>query len=293
MTGGRTLTVLAALGALLGPQRRCAAQELALKLDLEYPSVLQYEAVNVFLHVRNESDTALIIEEGAEWNSSHLTFSVMRDRRTPVAVTGTRPLVTRLRVEPDQGKQVFADISESFDMVTPGKYSVAARVDWNGQTIESESRVVEVVRGIELTNVRRAVPGYPDLTRKYSLRYWPRAGTEWLFLTVDEEPTGMNYGVFALGKLVRVVAPVVKVDRMGKVVVVHQSGAQCMTRSVFVSTRQGVQGVDQTYHLPSGEPYPFVRDRQTPGPPRPETPGPGGDAAGAGKKPVDLPPAVP
>ena len=55
-----------------------------------------------------------------------------------------------------------------------------------------------------------------------------------------------------------------KIDRAGKLVIVHQSGVMVHTRSVFSSTREGVKFVDQTYHLPDGSPYlqkPEKRDK--------------------------------
>jgi hypothetical protein len=255
-----TVRAILLLGAASAAMRG-AAQDLDLKLSAEHASALKYEPVNVFLTIRNDADTALVIDERAEWNVSHVTFTVLRDRTVPVRSIGERPCVERLRIDPDRKGEVCTDLADTWDMVDLGQYTVAARVDWNGRTFQSEWLTVEVVKGIEVAAVSRAVPAYPDLTRGYSLRYWPRSGTEYLFLSVDEEPTQVNYGVFALGKLARVIAPVIKVDRQGRVVIVHQSGPDCLTKSVFESSRAGVRFVDQTYHLPSGEPYPFVRRR--------------------------------
>jgi hypothetical protein len=77
-----------------------------------------------------------------------------------------------------------------------------------------------------------------------------------LFLTIVESASGMSYGVFDLGLLVRVSAPTVMVEGSDRVKVNHQSGPDRYTKTVFESRLDSVRFIDQTYHLANGDPYP-------------------------------------
>jgi len=241
-----------------------AAGEVDVGLELEYDGYLQCEPVMVFLKLHNDTAAPLVIapDPGAGADTAAVTFEVKRytrNRTVDIKPSGAAPVVKRVTVHPNGDQEILADISMFYGLATLGRYSVTARVEWFGRRYQSPVRSFEVVRGIDVAHAARTVPEYPDRLREYDLRYWTRRGAEYLFLTVSEEDGKINCGVFPLGRIVRMGKPVLRVDRDGNVVVVHQSGRNCLTRSAFTSTREGVRFVDQTYHLPDGGPYPFVR----------------------------------
>ena len=160
------------------------------------------------------------------------------------------PLVKGVVIEPGRGREIRRDLTLWYDMGAMGRYMVTAEIAWDGRIMASRPVVLEVVRGIELQQVSRGVRGYPNLKRTYSLRYWPREGAEQLFLSVDESPTGLNYGVFRLGPVVRVFKPVVEVDGQGKIVVVHQSTSRRFVRSVLKGSRERIYFEGQSVHVP-------------------------------------------
>jgi len=231
---------------------------LDVTLDLEHETCLQYEAVVAIVTVHNDTDSSLVIHKKS---ASRLFFVIERKRDELVSMINDEPPVRRLAVDPDETGRVLVDISRLYDVAATGRYFVRAVITRNGQRSESGRKVLKVVQGLELASVTKSVPGYADLDRTYKLRYWVRKDYEHLFLCVDEKESRLNYGVFELGRLVRVTEPLLEVDRKGNVIVVHQNGKDSHTRSVFKSERNGVTFVDQTYHLPDGKPYPFLRRR--------------------------------
>lgn len=234
-----------------------AIGELYVGLKLEHSSVLQFEPAVAFISIYNDSEIPFVLDEDALDNNTHVSFMIERKPDKPVARINTEPFIRKLKLMPNETREILVDISLLYDIGSEGRYIVAAKIDWHGKMFESNKAVIDIVRGIEIATVSKNVPGYPELIRKYSLRYWGRDNSEYLFLCVDEEEIGTNYGVFKLGRLVRVFKPVIEVDRAGNVKVLHQSERNCYTRSIFKSSLAGVQFIDQTYHLPDGEPYLF------------------------------------
>ena len=129
---------------------------------------------------------------------------------------------------------------------------------WRGVVFKSNVIELDVVEGFKIKSVDKNISGYIDKIRTYSLRYWKRGNAEHLFLRIDENDNHMNYGVYDLGKVIRVFDPILRVDSVDTVKVVHQLGRDCYKKTLFVSTPTGVSFVDQSYHLKSGAPYPYM-----------------------------------
>jgi hypothetical protein len=242
------------LALLWGPLG--AAGEVRVKLKLEYTSYLQFEPVNARVVIENNSDYELVIGKGESDGNSRMEFIVERDKDRPAKRIEKRAIVTNFKVKPGETYEVMRDVTTWYDLTTMGRYTIRAVVYLNGQAWESNPAIVDIVSGIEVASKTKSVPGYEDLVRTYTLRYWSRGGVEYLFLSVDEESTKLNYGIIELGPIVRVAKPVVDVDKNGNVIVVHQSSRDRFTRTTFKSTRSGIEFIDQKYLLENGAPYP-------------------------------------
>ena len=153
------------------------------------------------------------------------------------------------------------EVGDWHRLTRPGTYTIRVEAKFAGRVYESNPVTLPVVTGLVLAETQQVLPGYPDRQRRYGLRYWKRDGHEHLFLRVDETVAGVNwnYGSVDLGRLVRFFQPTLSVDREGRVRVVHQSGRDRMTRSFFKSDPDQLRFVNQTHHLPTGEPYPGLR----------------------------------
>jgi hypothetical protein len=229
------------------------------KLAMEHGSYVQFEKANAFITLHNDDDNPFLIrttEEG-KVEGGDIDFVIeRRGRRGLVRRIRRGPIVTSLGVMPDTTKAVIIDVGRWFDLSASGTYLVRAQVRRGGVTYTSKTVAVEVVPGIELVKVTKPVPGYNDRVYRYSLRYWTRGRREYLFVRMDNPSSSENMGVFLLGRLLRVTDPVMRVDRHGKVVVVHQSGPKRHTRSQLQGSDDMLRLIDQTYHLPNGKPYP-------------------------------------
>lgn len=229
------------------------AEGLRLELKLENNSVLQYEPVIAFLTLHNDTPTPLVIEEGSDRNQAHVDFVVRKTPGDSVPRLKKDPVLARLNIEADAKEETMIEISDFLDMKGKGRYLVHAVAEWNGRTYASEIAMIDVVDGFELASVTRSVPGYPNMVRRYTLRYWSRNRQEYLFLVVDDENAKLNYGVFSLGPLVRVHDPRIEAGRSGYITVVHQLGPDSYVHSFFESTRDGVHFLDHEYRREDGE----------------------------------------
>lgn len=249
------------LGLWLAGLASPAAAERLVSMRFEHAQTLPFEAVHVFITLDNDSNYPLIIGPRYPDANAEVHFLVRRDRsREDVPRRREGSLWERLVLNPGERREVSVDLSSWYDLSREGRYVVRLVVDWHGQRFSSRDMLLDVVNGIEIDKVVREVPDHWERLRRYSLRYWPRNGSECLFLCVDEPETQTNYGVFALGRLVRVFRPRLSIDRFGKVMIVHQSAFDRYTRTIFESSATGIRFVDQTYHLPDGQPLPSLSD---------------------------------
>ena len=232
-----------------------AVAGLKLSLRPAHASVVRFESIPVFVKIVNDSGKVFATRGAGDAKGAEVTFVIERADQRLVSRTRKEPMCEKFSLGPDEGREIMVDVSRWYEMASIGKYVVRAAVEWEGQSFLSDQVLLDVVNGIEVAEVEREVPGYPDRVRRYSLRYWPRESGEHLFLSVDEDRAHMNYGVFEVGTVLRVMRPAIEVDRAGKVRVTHQSGPDRVTRTLFESAPDGVVFVDQTYHNLDGSPY--------------------------------------
>ncbi|MFC1499103.1 hypothetical protein ACFLS1_11640 [Verrucomicrobiota bacterium] len=232
--------------------------QLRVGLKLEHTSVLQFEQAKVFVLLFNDSNIPFAIDESSKDNKAHLNFIVAKGPNDIIYKSNNKPIITKLKLKPGEKREIMVNLSRWYNIRSEGGYFVSAVIDWGGSTFMSDKRMFDVVSGIEINKVRKGVPWDIKSVRTYSLRYWPRERKEYLFLRVDgEEAKGrVNYGVFQLGRVIRVFKPVLEIDRLGNIKIKHQSDQDCFAWSIFKSLEKRVLFVDQTYHLPDGKPYP-------------------------------------
>lgn len=264
----RTNGPVAAITAVAVLAVGVAHAQVKVGVRTEYASVLINENLNVFVTIENQTGGPIVINQEGGGNID-LRFIVMcdGDKHRPVKRSHDRPLVSRMMARDGETYEGMVDVAHAFDIGGEGRYTIVAEVEWKGRLYRSESAMVDIVRGVELTSTDAAIKGYEDLVRRYSLRYWNRDRYEHLFLTVEQPGTGDNLGVFDLGAVVRVFTPVVLAQSSGDVLVVHQSGPDRYTRTAFRSTRADFVFVDQVYLREDGSAYEAKRpvaDVQTP-----------------------------
>lgn len=248
------LTALVAMLAWAAPQ---AQAQVRLLLRFEHASYLQFETVNAYVSIYNDADQPLCIGNGSSNLFSELSFMIGQQRDDWLDKRKAGAVLEGLVLEPGEQRDVAIDISRPYDLSAMGRYQVQAILrDKGAVTAVSPQESVEIVRGIEIERVERAVPGFPDRLRTYSVRYWRRNRFEYAFLSVDEDPGRVNYGVYQLGKIVRTERPTILVERDGKVTVRHLCAPDSVIRTVFMSEEDGMRFVDQRYENLDGTPFP-------------------------------------
>jgi len=252
------IRILAAVALTGLPVEYAGAVQLGLRLG--HHSYLRFERMPAFITIRNDTESPLVLGAGDGMSDPKLEMTVARKGGGDVVRINAKPLVSDFRVLPEETRDIMLDVSVWYDVRKMGSYVISAVVRHGGLQYESNSLMIDVVSGIEIGGISRAVPGLPKVLRRYSLRYWSRDRREYLFLSVEQAGDGYNYGVFQLGPIIRVFKPVIEVDRSGNVEVVHQSGRHRFIRSVFRSTMEEVRFIDQTYHLSHDQPLLPGRD---------------------------------
>ena len=223
---------------------------------MEHAQLLKFEPAMIYLQLDNRLGSGTVIGP----KPGQVRVAVEVDLASGGRATRTRPepILSLLALEGGESRTLRFDLSRWYDLSTPGRYLARATAEWKAERFVSRGVSFDVVSGMALARVRKYLPGYDDVERVYTVRYLARRGSEEAFLCVDEVPSGLNYGVFRLGQIIRLFRPTVEIDSRGRVTVTHQSRPYCYTRSVFLSSRHRVYRVDQTYHLPDGRPYPLA-----------------------------------
>ena len=235
---------LAACGGVLLLWGGTVMANIGVELQMEHSSLMLHEPVIAFVLIRNESSEVLTVDEGGGGATAQLDFHVERGVNEPVARTIRTALVGRNRLRPGERRSFMIDVSRNYDMGHRGGFSMRAEVTWRGIRYASGLKHIDVVYGLPLMETRVTNAGTGEL-RTYQLRYMNRGGQERLFITVDDETSRKNFGVFDLGPLVRVYHPRMEVKPTGWITVIHQSGSAMYTRSVLDSNDNAVWFIDQ------------------------------------------------
>jgi hypothetical protein len=247
---GRRAVALTALLFLAGAAAR---GDIGVTLTMEHTDYIQFEPIIGYLTIVNDTTEPIVIGDTGEGESNTVVQVVVTRGGDTLDPVNDKPFVRRAVIMPSDSHVAMLDVSLWFDMAATDRFFVEAVVTRGDEEGRSKTWMVNVVRGLEVVKVVRGLPGYPGRERTYSLRYWTRERTEILFLSVDEERTGVNYGVFVLGAIVRVQNPRLEVDRNGFVSVTHRTAFNRYARTVFESTPDGVRFIDQSYAQgPSG-----------------------------------------
>lgn len=253
-----------------------AMGQISVGLKVENAAVLQYEPLRATVTVLNNAGEPLVIGDKGE-GTAYLRFVIQREDDRYVHRGNDSPWMRGEKVGVGERREMSLDLARWFDVSTAGAYKIVCDVEWNGVRYEATPVNVDVVKGMPIAMVQAGVVGDEGRVRTYGLKYWSRGRYEHLFLVVEEPASGMNYGVYDLGMLIRVFQPKVVVEGNGRVRITHQSAPRRYTQTVFDSRKDEVRFVDQTHHLENGTPYPSEDPQPAP---KPELPA----AAAAPKK---------
>ena len=236
-----------------------ASAQIELSCRLVNARVLQFEPVLVKMEISNRSFQPLRLSSSDA--NALLTFDVEQGPGMLVLSTETPLPAEQVTIAPGDTWKGTVNILPAYPLHSTGPYTVAARLDWNEKAFVSGKMFLDVLPGLEIQKVVSGVPGDSSVTRTYSLRTLSRDRKESLFLRIDDEEQEQCYGVLDLGTIVRMFTPVMSVDSIGNIHILHQAGPWQYSRHVFTPTGEplsqetyvGEGGQVQMEQKPSGQ----------------------------------------
>lgn len=201
-----------------------AMAQVKLGFKVEPTVALQYERVGAELTIQNNADRPM---DSSSNGNCRVSYIVRRaDGSMLSAKDGIPPMSVLV---PPARTLTFADaLSQRYDLGPVGAYTIQARVEMGDYIFSSEKRYVDIVPGTEIESLDAQTE---QGERKYMLRLVNRDKHDRIFLRIDDNR--VCYGVFDLGRIVRMSSPEMKVDAAGAVHILHQSSPHEYSYAVF------------------------------------------------------------
>lgn len=114
-------------------------------------------------------------------------------------------------------------LNDLYALNQAGSYTVEVEVEWGGLSFSPPRKYLDVVPGITIAEMESGVPGGRGV-RHFLLKVLNRDRQDRLFLRMDDPVGEVCYGVFDLGRHVRMEAPTLRMDGSGFLHILHQSG---------------------------------------------------------------------
>jgi len=223
---------LALAGILLAASPFLALGQLAVELSLPSSNVLLFESVIGKVTFWNNAGRVIVFGEKPEF--AQLRFGIELGQGKLINPVSTAPLMTSLALAPGETRSMEFNITRLYAMNEIGRYSIQARVDLGGETYVSPSVHLDVIKGSELSRIKAGVPDDLRASRTYVLEYIQKnTSEEHIYLRIEDEQAGEIYGMFNLGRVVRVRMPDLQVDESGNVHVLFQAPGMSYVHAVF------------------------------------------------------------
>jgi len=242
-----TLRLSAAIGAALLAAWPALGQIEVVQQVVPKHAVL-YEPIKARVVIRNNTGGVLNFDAGRE--PARFFFEVEFGKNEAVRQTDRSPLLFGVKIVPFETRTNEFNLTELYSMRALGVYKVSACLEWQDKLFVSAPIEIEIRRGFEMVRLVAGVPGESSVLRAYILEYLSKDDGENVYLRIEDEQARTIYGMFNLGRIVRVRKPELKVDESGNVHVLFQTMSMDFVHTAF--TPYGVQLFSRTYTDKSG-----------------------------------------
>ena len=212
-----------------------AAAQISMELELEQEQFLPSESVKVAVKITNRSGQKLHLGADPDW----LTFNVESSDGFVVIKKSEVPVTGEFDLESSQMAIKRVDLQPYFVMSKPGRYKVTATLrikDWASQ-IASPPKYFDLIAGAIQWEQDFGVPSETNRVpeaRKYSLLQANYLREQLrLYVRVSDAKAQQVYKVTALGPMVSFGRPEAQVDRLSRLNVLWQTGAQAFSFCVL------------------------------------------------------------
>ncbi|MCX6993597.1 MAG: hypothetical protein NT011_10715 [Kiritimatiellaeota bacterium] len=232
------------LGAVIGLMALPAwvAAQLAITLTLPSAKALLYEDVIAKVVIQNNSGQMLTMDSIR--GPVRFWLDVEHDGGRIIPRRDDAPLVSDVKIMPGEVRTFGFNVPHLYAIRSQGLYKIRADVELNGAHYVSQETTLEVVSGFEFQRLTVGVPGDAHAMRTYILSYFPKDGIENIYLRIEDADKNV-YGLFNLGRVIRVRPVEFKVDEVGNVHVLFQTMGMGFVHTAF--TPFGVQLFARTY----------------------------------------------
>ncbi|MBI2438533.1 MAG: hypothetical protein HYV36_06955 [Lentisphaerae bacterium] len=231
---------MAALGLMSAPA--WVAAQVALSLTLPSAKALLYEDVMAMVVIENNSGQMLDIEArpariatrsvAGGPGQERFWLEVERADGHIIPRRDDAPVLPAAKIMPGEARAFELNVPRLFAIRRDGLYKIRAGVEINGARFASPERTLEIVNGFELKRLTAGVPGVPGALRTYILSYFHKDRVEDIYLRIEDADRTV-YGLFNLGRIVRVRDPELKVDEAGNAHVLFQTAGLAFVHAAF------------------------------------------------------------
>ncbi len=217
------------LGMVIWLLASLAFGQIEVTCSLPHKQILQYEPVRLTVTVANHTARELVLDDRD--SGAWLGFDVESSPGILVPQRRDKLFPEGFRVPPRQTMTRMINLLHAYDLGPVGPYSICARIEAGDKIFLSPKILLDVVPGMEIGQFTGGVPD--GSVRKISLRLQGRDRADHLFVRMDDEEAGKCYGVYDVGRIVRLFRPKIEISVEGDIHVLHQSGPWRYTHTVF------------------------------------------------------------
>jgi len=233
----KTFSVAFVLAALIFSR---AAAQVSVEVTMDQDQFLPGEALPVAVKIINRSGQSIHLGATPDW----LTFNVESSDSFVVTKLAEVPVLGEFDLESSQLGIKRADLQPYFIVNKPGRYKITATLrikDWS-VSIPSAPKFFDVINGADLWTQDFGLPpaagvtNSPPEVRKYTLVEANYLRTQLrLYVRVTDPANAQVFKVAPLGTLVSFSHPEAQVDRLSRLHVLWQGGAQAFSYCIIYS----------------------------------------------------------
>lgn len=229
-----------------------AQGQVQVGISLPRRSYMVGETITARIAIQSQSAVPLVF--GKDYHNAEMFLEVGAPRSGRNLAAERKRVQRDLVIMPGMSARDVIELTSLYEFLRPGNYRVLLVVRLDGVSYTSDAFAFDVERGIEMTSLRHMIQGYAEPAVLFSLRYTTRDGREDAFMVIKSAEGESLFGTFSLGPLLRIYNPMIRLRPDGTVAVIHQSGINRFTRSIFAVDRSGADFVEQRHFRPDGTP---------------------------------------
>jgi hypothetical protein len=202
------------------------------------------EPVLAAVTIENHGFRPVNITNFGPFKENRLFFEISQTPQVYLKQRREGKIITELELEKDEGSTCGVNLSEWYNLLSPGSYRIRAVLILGNERYESPMTGFDIVPGIELATATQYLQGKPPVERTLLLVYWSRGGKDVAFLRAWDS-NGRTYGTLEIGSLLRNRKPVLQKVNDTVYYVHRQVTSDALQRAEIISDGSGVSLKEQ------------------------------------------------